>query len=221
MADRQKCLPSRPALGPLQRRVWPARYMCQVHPRGDDDFDIWLTLLCHPLKCSNLVPKFLKSNKHKYCGTRLVGKVNTWLFYTFTWHVVTWNRHFMSANTSPKLKLLLVLEESQAWSNARDLRQLKWGPLLKLTKWINVAIPCSPYIPHGAFVEFFTLYWAVERWNLSSISLLLSLFLKSIGENMVTKIIWFLKLRNSGTLFGVCFLTSAQQRFLSILPSKG
>jgi hypothetical protein len=32
-----------------------------------------------------------------------------------------------------------------------------------------------------------------------------------IGENMVTKIIWFLNLRHSGTLFSVCFLTSAQQ----------
>jgi hypothetical protein len=58
-------------------------------------------------------------------------------------------------------------------------------------------------------VEFFTLSWAVERWNLSSVSLLLSLFLKSIEENMVTIIIWFLNLRHSGTLFGVCFLTSA------------
>jgi hypothetical protein len=25
-------------------------------PCGDDDFDIWSTSLCHPLKCSNLVP---------------------------------------------------------------------------------------------------------------------------------------------------------------------
>jgi hypothetical protein len=31
---------------------------------------------------------------------------------------------------------------------------------------------------------------------------------------MVTKIIWFLNLRQSGTLFGVCFLTLAQQIFL-------
>jgi hypothetical protein len=34
-------------------------------------------------------------------------------------------------------------------------------------------------------VEFFlTLSWAVERWKLSSVSLLLSLFLKLIGENI-------------------------------------
>jgi hypothetical protein len=54
----------------------------------------------------------------------------------------------------------------------------------------------------------------VERWNLSSVSLLLSLFLKSIGENMVTMIIWFLNHRHSGTLFCVCFLTSGQHIFL-------
>jgi hypothetical protein len=34
--------------------------------------------------------------------------------------------------------------------------------------------------------NIFTLHWVVERWNLSSVSLLLSLFLKSIRENMVT-----------------------------------
>jgi hypothetical protein len=50
--------------------------------------------------------------------------------------------------------------------------------------------------------------------NLSFVSLLFSLFLKSIGHNMVTKIIWFLNLRHSDTLFGVCFLTSIQQIFL-------
>jgi hypothetical protein len=35
------------------------------------------------------------------------------------------------------------------------------------------------------FVEFFTLRWEVERWNLLFVSLQLSLFLKSIGENMI------------------------------------
>jgi hypothetical protein len=35
------------------------------------------------------------------------------------------------------------------------------------------------------FLEFTTLSWTVERWNLSSVSLILSLFLKSIGENMI------------------------------------
>jgi hypothetical protein len=35
------------------------------------------------------------------------------------------------------------------------------------------------------YVELFTSSWVIERWNLSSVSLLLSLFLKSIGENMI------------------------------------
>jgi hypothetical protein len=76
-------------------------------------------------------------------------------------------------------------------------------PMLKLTKRINVAIPYGPYLPHGAFVEFFTLYWVVERWNLSSVSLLHSLFLKSIGQNIITMILWFLNIWHSSTLFYV------------------
>jgi hypothetical protein len=68
-------------------------------------------------------------------------------------------------------------------------------------KQINVAIPCSPYLPHRAFVEFFTLSWVVERWNLLFVSLLLSLFLKSIRQNMITMILWFVNIRYSGTLF--------------------
>jgi hypothetical protein len=86
--------------------------------------------------------------------------------------------------------------------------------MLRLTRRINMVILCGPYLTHEAFVDFFTLSWAVERWNLSSVSLLLSLFLKSIGENMVTKIICFLNLMHSGTLSGVCFRTSSQQIFL-------
>jgi hypothetical protein len=38
-------------------------------------------------------------------------------------------------------------------------------------------------------VEFFTMSWAVERWNLLSVSLLRSLILKSIGENMIAMIL--------------------------------
>jgi hypothetical protein len=45
-------------------------------------------------------------------------------------------------------------------------------------------------------MEFFTLSWVVERWNLSSVSLLLSLFLKSIKENMIAMILWFLNIRH-------------------------
>jgi hypothetical protein len=86
---------------------------------------------------------------------------------------------------------------------------------------MNVVILYGPYLPHRALVEFFTLSWAVERWNLSSLSLLLSLLLKSIGENMIAMILWFLNISHPDTLFGMWFLTSAQPMFLVILPSKG
>jgi hypothetical protein len=71
------------------------------------------------------------------------------------------------------------------------------------------------------FVEFFASSWVVERWNLSLVSLLLSLFFKSIRDNMITMILWSLNIRHSNTLFGMWFLTSAQPMFLFILTSKG
>jgi hypothetical protein len=104
-------------------------------------------------------------------------------------------------------------EAGWPWSSGFTNHQLGI-PLYHLLEGVTVKPTHSPYLHHGFFVEFFTFSWAVERWNLSSVSLLLSLFLKSIGENMVTKIIWFLNLRHSGTLFGVYFLTLAQQMFL-------
>jgi hypothetical protein len=64
-------------------------------------------------------------------------------------------------------------------------------------------------------VEFFTLSWAVERWNLSSVSLLFNLFLKMIEEKMVAMILWFLNIRHSGNLLGMWFLNSAQQMYPS------
>jgi hypothetical protein len=64
LAGRPMGCAGRPAPRPTHPTVWPTWSMCQIHPRGDDDFDIWSTSLCHPLKCSKLVPKFLKSNKH-------------------------------------------------------------------------------------------------------------------------------------------------------------
>jgi hypothetical protein len=89
---------SRPP-GPTWPGVWATWSTCQIHPRCDAHFDIWSMSLYNPLKCSNLVPKFLKSNKHLNHGTRLVNKLNTWLFYTFTRYVGAWNRCFMSANS--------------------------------------------------------------------------------------------------------------------------
>jgi hypothetical protein len=64
LADRPRSYASRPAPGPTRPRVWSTWSTYQIHPCGDDDFHIWSISLCHPLKYSNLVPKFLKSNKH-------------------------------------------------------------------------------------------------------------------------------------------------------------
>jgi hypothetical protein len=63
-SNRVKPWPAGQPLGPLSLGSGPTWSICQIHPRGEDDFDIWSTSPCHPLKCSNLVPKFLKSNKH-------------------------------------------------------------------------------------------------------------------------------------------------------------
>jgi hypothetical protein len=51
-------------MGPLGLGSSPLGPHVKYTPRDDDDFDIWSTSLCHPLIYSNLVPKFLKSNKH-------------------------------------------------------------------------------------------------------------------------------------------------------------
>jgi hypothetical protein len=52
-------------------------------------------------------------------------------------------------------------------------------------------------------VEFFSPCLGWLKGETFHLSLLLSHFLKSIGENIVTMILWFLNLRHSGTLFGV------------------
>jgi hypothetical protein len=69
-------------------------------------------------------------------------------------------------------------------------------------------------------VGFFTLSWAVDRWNLSSVLLLLSLFFKSIGEKKIVMILWFLNIRHLGILFGMWLLTLAQQSSFSSYPLK-
>jgi hypothetical protein len=66
--------------------------------------------------------------------------------------------------------------------------------------WPYLVVPTYLMEPS---VEFFTWSWAVERWYLSFVSLLLRLFLKSIRENMITMILWFFNIRHSDTLFGM------------------
>jgi hypothetical protein len=94
-------------------------------------------------------------------------------------------------------------------------------PYSNLPNELMCPYPAVPTYLMELFMEFFTSSLAVERRNLSSVSLLLILFLKSIGENMIIMILWFLNIRHPGTLFVMWFLTLAQPMFLFILPSKG
>jgi hypothetical protein len=147
--------------------------------------------------------------------------VNTWSFHTFTRHVGAQNRHFMSTNTSPSLNFCSSSSKAkpEAMQEIRDNASVDpCSNLPNESMWSFLAVPT--YVIE-LFVEIFTLSWVVERSNLLSMSLLLSLFLKSIRENTITTILWFLNIRHSGTLFGMWLLTSAQQMFLLILPSKG
>jgi hypothetical protein len=111
--------------------------------------------------------------------------------------------NFCSSSSKVKLEVMQEIRDNTSVDPCLDLP----NGLMRLYLMVHT-------YPIELFVEFFTLSWAVERWNLSFVSLLLSLFLKLIGENMVTMILWLLNLRHSGTLFGVCFLTSTQQIFL-------
>jgi hypothetical protein len=72
-AEPTQALVGRP-LGPLGLGFDHLVHMSNT-PCGDAHFDIWSTSLCNPMKCSNLVPKFLKSIKHYNRGIRLVDKV--------------------------------------------------------------------------------------------------------------------------------------------------
>jgi hypothetical protein len=122
LVARPRCWAGRSAPWPTRPSVWPTWSMCQIHPCGDDDFDIWSTSLFHPLKCSNLVPKFLKSHKYLNCGTRLVNKVNTWLFHTFTLYVGAQNRHFLAPT-----RLLCADRVRYVWSGT--IRGLNVGSM--------------------------------------------------------------------------------------------
>jgi hypothetical protein len=133
--------------------------------------------------------------------------VNIWLFHIFTRHVGTRNQCFMSANTSSKRKLLLILEQSQIRSNAIDSRQHKYGPMFRFTKWIYEAIPCGPYLSHGALVEFSPCLGRLKDGTFRLYLSYLASSLKSIRENMI---LWFLNISHSSTLFDMWFLTSAQ-----------
>jgi hypothetical protein len=127
----------------------------------------------------------------------------------------------MSANTSPSLNFCSSSSKAKpkATQEIRDNTSVDpWSNLPNESMWPYLEVP-TYLMDHS--MEIFTLPWAVDRWNLSFVSLLLSTFLKSIGENMITMILWHLNIRHSGTLFGMWLLILAQQIFLLNLPSKG
>jgi hypothetical protein len=91
----------------------------------------------------------------------------------------------MSANTSPRLNFCSSSSKAkpEAMQEIRDNTSV--DPCLDLPNGLmRPYLAVSTYLME-LFVEFFTLPWVVKRWNLSSVSLLLSLFLKSIGKNMI------------------------------------
>jgi hypothetical protein len=71
-------------------------------------------------------------------------------------------------------------------------------------------------------MELFTLSWMVERWNLSSVSLLLSLFLKSIGENMIASIQALFLVCGSSPRLNKCFFSSypLKAKYVELMGKK-
>jgi hypothetical protein len=106
--------------------------------------------------------------------------------------------NFYSSLSKAKPKAMQVIRDNTSVDSCSNIPNESMWPYLAIPTYLM-----------ELFMNFFTLSWRVERWNLSSVSLLLSLFLKSIGENMITMILWFLNIRHSGTLSSMWFLTSA------------
>jgi hypothetical protein len=91
----------------------------------------------------------------------------------------------MSANTSPSLNFCSSSSKakSEAMQEIRDNTSV--DSCLDLLNGLMRPYRVVPTYLMELFMEFFTLSWVVERWNLSSMSLLLSLFLKLIRDNMM------------------------------------
>jgi hypothetical protein len=70
--------------------------------------------------------------------------------------------------------------KSEAMQEVQDNTSI--DPCLDLPNGLMRPYLVVPTFLMELFVDFFTLSWAVEMWNLSSVSLLLSLFLKSIMQ---------------------------------------
>jgi hypothetical protein len=100
--------------------------------------------------------------------------------------------NFYSSSSKAKPEVMQEIRDNTSVDPCSNLPNKSMWPYLALPTYLMVL-----------FVEFFTSPWAVERGNLLSVSLVLSLFLKSIGENMITMILWFLNIRHSGIFWYV------------------
>jgi hypothetical protein len=131
--------------------------------------------------------------------------VNTWLFY----HLVDMLAHEISVLRAPTHPLSLNFCSSLSKAKPKAMQEIRDNtsvyPCLDSSNRLMRPYLAVPTYLIELFVEFFTSSWAVERWNLSSVSLLLSCEINR--REYDTIILWF--------------LTSAQQMFLLILPSKG
>jgi hypothetical protein len=63
-ADQPQSLVGRPPPRPTGQQPFHIASSCEVHLRGNTYFGGILNFPCNFLKCSNLAPMFLKSNKH-------------------------------------------------------------------------------------------------------------------------------------------------------------
>jgi hypothetical protein len=91
----------------------------------------------------------------------------------------------MSANTPPSLHFCSSSSKAkpEAMQEIRDNTSV--DPCLDLSNGLMRPYLAVPTYLIELFLEIFTLSWAVERWNISSVSLLLILFLKLIGDDMI------------------------------------
>jgi hypothetical protein len=93
--------------------------------------------------------------------------------YSTCWHMKSM---FYERQHIPQAK-------SEAMQEIRDNTSV--DPCLDLPNELMRPYLAVPIYIMELYVKIFTLSYAVEKWNLLSVSLLLSLFLKLIGENMI------------------------------------
>jgi hypothetical protein len=100
--------------------------------------------------------------------------------------------NFWSSSSKAKPKAMWEIQDNTSVDPCSNLPKNQCGLNLRslLTSWVFFMefSPCLGLLKGGTFRPY----------------LLLSLFLKSIGENMITMILWFLNIRHSNTLFLIC-----------------